>query len=301
MCDLTNGQTPCAVPADGKHLVGVTDQSNRRVAVYDLAVPDWTNDPSALVWEFCHGEYCRAVAGLKFRHNEKLGGDVVLFCGPAGGTIVSYDTKEVLYHTDDTPVNPHSVELLPDGTFLVSGTQGKAVHAFDPVDGKAARTARLEIHDGHGLLWDPRYALLWVSGGYEIRAYAVSGDRTHPVFRKARSYGNLPGWIHDLAPVYGDVSRLWFTCDCEGVLQLEKETGRLIRDVPDAVSAKSIGSSGVGSFPDGVVIWTCGTGKTDSWTTDEVQALFPSNGTCTVYKANVGAWYKCRVWIKDYQ
>lgn len=285
-----------------RHYVGMTDQKNRRIVVFDLSVKDWSKK-TAVVWSFSDPT-CRTAAGIKFRHSDLFGGDVVLYCGPAGGTIVSYRTKKILFHTDDIPHNPHSVELLPDGTFLVAGTQGKAVYAYNPLSGSTKHTAILEIPEGHGILWDPKYDMLWTAGAHNIDSYTVTGGPEKPVFTPAYQYSRLPGGIHDLAPVYGDTDKLWFTCE-KGILQLDKKTGAAISDYFGNAVTKGLDYvPGVGNFPDGTLVWVTPTGKTDYWTTD-ILHCFADQGAGKLrlvrYQNTNDAYYKCRVWITDYQ
>ena len=103
--------TPQAALEASPHLVGLTDQKNSRIIVCDLAVEDWSND-AAVVWEF-KDDRARGGAGIKLRDSELFGGKVVLFCGPAGAGIISYETKEVLYFTPNAGINPTRWSCLP--------------------------------------------------------------------------------------------------------------------------------------------------------------------------------------------
>ena len=288
-----------SVMGAANHYVGLTDQGNKRLVVYDLAVEDWSK-PEAVVWE--KGDI--SAAGIKFRYNEALGGYVVLYCGGSGAGIISYETKEILFQTKDLPTNPHSVELLPDGTFLVSGTQGQAVHAFNPFSGSKNRTARISVPDGHGLLWVPENEMLWTAGAHNIDSYAVTGGPEKPVFTPIYKYSDLPSGIHDLAPVYGDTSKLWFTSG-KGVLQLDKETGKYSRAYSGTqFTGNNTYTPGVGNFPDGVLVWVVPTNKSNYWTTDIVHLFVNLDGVRVkhVKYQNVDdSYYKCRVWISDYQ
>ena len=308
----TDTQTPStdaprtydSVMSGAEHYVGLTDQKNHRLVVYDLAVEDWSK-PEAVVWEYADERYTYHCAGIKFRHNDLLGGDVVIFCGPRGAGIVSYDTKELLFFSDDYPANPHTVELLPDGTFLCGGTQGQAIHAYNPLAGKTGRrTTRLVVPDGHGCLWDPEYELLWTAGAHNIDAYMVSGGPEKPTFTPVYKYSDLPSGIHDLAPVYGDTSKLWFTSS-DGVLRLDKDSGKYDRTYPgSSYIGKQTYTPGVGNFPDGVLVWVTPNNCLQEWNTDYLSMYVKLDGIKHKkidFKSTADAYYKCRVWLTDYQ
>lgn len=106
---------------DRLHAVGFCDQKNGRIVIRDLAVTDWSDDRSE-IWEYRHetggNEKFGCLAGLKFRRNDYYGEDVALFCThPSRGYIVSMKSKKVLLTAEDAGWNPHTVELLPNGTF----------------------------------------------------------------------------------------------------------------------------------------------------------------------------------------
>lgn len=283
-----------------KHYVGVTDQKNIRIAVFDLDVPDWS-DPKALVWEHKSPATFHA-AGLKLRRHPRLGGDVALFCGLQGAGIVTVDGKNEVYVTgrEDLPINPHSVELLPDGTFLVCGTQGHEIRAYDPFSSSPHPTAIYPVPGyAHGILWDEREQLLWVQCD-EVLALSVTGGPAAPVFAEKRHFSGFPAGMHDLAPLCSDPDHLWVTC-VEGVLLMDKNDGSCTRNYP---AAAAIGTPrytpGICMFPDGVTAWVTPNKVFREWDADYVNVYYPDRDVPEIRRAPDSAWYKCRAWLPDY-
>ena len=134
------------------HLVGLCDQLNARITIRDLAVTDWSDERS-IVWEYKHDtkghENYGWVAGLKFRHSDYYGQDVMLFAGqPRVAYIISMKTKEILLTANEAGFNPHTSELLPDGTFIVGSSNDGRVSVYPPGKSEAAFTLQLAGSDG---------------------------------------------------------------------------------------------------------------------------------------------------------
>lgn len=288
-----------------EHLVGVTDQKNHRLVVYDLNKGD-LNDPEALVWEYSDPRVYHA-AGIKFRSNEAFGGDLVLFCGPKGAGIIHYATKEMLFFTSSVGNNPHTVELLPDGTFFVGSTNSQEVHCFDTLAGKTKATFILNWPcDVHGVLWDPEYDVLWIAGGNQVVGYKVSDTPANTKLTEIVTYKSIfpKGSIHDLAPVYGDSSKLWVT-SADDIFQLDKETMEYSKSYRGASAIKSKGSTpGIGNYPDGIVVYVFPNACLSEWNMDRIQMFIPIDSVrhkTLEYKTEKDAYYKIRVFCTDYQ
>lgn len=299
-------QKPEDVLAASPHLVGATDQKNSRLVVLDLNKGD-LDDPEAIVWEY-KNKRARQAAGIKFRHNDLFGGDVVLFCGPEGAGIVNYETKELMYFTSTVGSNPHTVELLPDGTFLVGSTDGKQLHFFDAAGGGKRATYVLDWKwDVHGVLWDPEYDVLWVSGGSELQAYRLSGTPTAPDPKPVPGM-NLTfemGSLHDLAPVYGNTGKLWVTA-VDGVLQIDKKTMTPSKSSyrgSETFNGRTY-TPGIGNYPDGTIVYVFPDGSLNSWNTSTIRLCVPYGEIKHknyAWKSTGDAYYKVRVFCTDYQ
>ena len=288
------------------HLVGLTDQKNSRLIVCDLAVEDWSND-AAVVWEFKDPRVNSA--GIKFRYSEVFGGHVVLFCGGKGAGIISYETKKMLFYTTNVGNNPHSVELLPDGTFLVASSTGNEIHVYTAATGRTRPVQRIVCANAHGVLWDPTYQVVWAVGLNKLSAYTVSGGPENPrlTLNGGMVYTTSKSGLHDLSPCYGDPTKLFVTCEA-GVLLFDKEEEKFSTAYPGAYYASKMSYvPGVGNYPDNVMAMThviAGQTVGQEWQMNQVTILVPLD-KYTVRKvirvAPNDAYYKLRVWIPDYQ
>ena len=299
-------ETPQEALEASPHLVGLTDQKNSRLIVCDLAVEDWSRD-AAVVWEF-KDPRARGGAGIKLRNNPLFGGDVVLFCGPEGAGIISYQTKEVLFFTSNVGVNPHSVELLPDGTFLVASTTDDRVSVFAAAKGLTNPVQTLSYPNVHGILWDPEYQVVWMAGRTKLSAFSVSGgaDKPHLAPNPGMVYVTAD-WLHDLAPCYGDPTKLFVTC-AKGIYIFDKETEKFSTSFPG--SRYTDGRTSVpamGNFADHVLTMIDTTSKetvSREWCTNVVTVIVPLDQYTFRKITRVGpddAYYKVRVWNSDYQ
>ena len=294
------------------HLVGLCDQLNGRVVIRDLAVADWS-DPRSIVWEYRHDTQGREnygwIAGLKFRHSDYYGGDVMLISGqPRKAYIVSMETKEILLSAHDAGFNPHTSELLPDGTFIVGSSNDGRVSVYAPGETTPCNTFQLAgddrgVPDVHGVLWDPKYDLLWIEGGQKLRSFRVKGTDLTQV----GEYTAPKGALHDIAPFYGDPDALLMS-GIGGIVKFDKKTEQFSYEFPHCDETEAFDcNTGFGLFPDGVLplISTKKARPTyQYWNTDTVFVLVPDEkgGTEILeYKASKDAYYKLRIFCTDYQ
>lgn len=292
-----------------EHLVGLCEQKHNRIIVCDLTVEDWSND-QAVVWEFKSLQHCRNVAGIKLRYNDFWGGLVVLFCGASGAGVISYETKKVLWFTSQAGNNPHSIEMLPDGNILVASSTGNEVRTFAATQGKTTHNQILTFENAHGVLWDPKYEVVWMNGINKLGAAIVGGTIEKPTLSLVpdMQYTAPNNSMHDLAPVYGDPDSLFVTT-AGGVLKFNKVTEKFNKGYPGSSTAGSQGYvPGVGNFRDNdVLVFTTIRKDTmvhSDWCTNMVYVYIPlDNGRGKLIRliAEDDAYYKVRVWCPDYQ
>lgn len=205
------------------------DQFHERAVVYDLALLQ-DGDPleKGEIWSFPCGHF----AGLKYRENTPFG-NVIL----TGGTVsymVAYPSKEVLWSTDRSGNNTHSVEILPSGNLVLANSTGNDIRLFRTsalLTGDTERANTFESYPffcTHGVLWDPVYECLWVYGDRDLAAYRVVGEgveeKLEPVEGKHYSLADLAYAGHDIVPDLTD-SRYLYCTPRRGVARFNKETG----------------------------------------------------------------------------
>lgn len=107
-------------------------------------------------------------------------------------------------------VNPHSIELLPDGNVAVAASAGGWVRLYAASQGsRATAHATFPLPGAHGVHWDGRTGLLWVLGDGELTGLRVGGTPDAPTLAAVRSAPLPDRGGHDLAPVLGAPGRFW--------------------------------------------------------------------------------------------
>lgn len=307
-----------SILTESKHYVGLCDQLNGRIILRDLAVSDWSDD-SSIVWEYRRNdpgsENFRWTAGLKFRHNDLYGGDVAIYCGSRSeGYILSLETKEILLKVRDAGVNPHSAELLPNGIFIVGSSNDGRLAVYAPGQITPAFTTILNgtndttsIPDVHGVLWDPKYEVLWVAGGSVLRAFKMDGTVDNPRLSLVDTYYTPHGCIHDLAPSYGDPDGLLLSTT-GGIIKFHKVDKDFSYDYSCSTTGRKFGYvPGCGLYTDGVLTFTAITRDTKvyrDWDTNVVFACVPlpdGEQMTFRYEAPKDAYYKLRIFDTNYQ
>ncbi len=287
------------------HYIGLCDQGNSRVIIRDLSVEDWSDD-NGVVWEFKH-KYCSSVCGIKFRDVPFWGGKVVVLCYHGGAMIVSYESRQLLFHTGLTGSNPHSVELLPNGTLIVASSTDNDVRIYAPGEQKASQI--VEFPNAHGVLWDPTYEVVWMVGTNLLGAYLVGGTEEAPTLSAigGMSYKTPKSGMHDLAASYSDPTKLFVTCG-NGIMIFDKESEKFSFEYPGGVYGKQQNyAPGCGAFGhDDVFVFTTireSTMVLNEWCTDQVFIYCPfgKNGKLIKRRAEGDAYYKLRVLNFDYQ
>ncbi|MBP3300614.1 MAG: hypothetical protein J6M34_03830 [Clostridia bacterium] len=211
------------------NLILGNDQWNEQAVLYDLDLLQ-NGDPleKGEIWSFPCGHF----AGLKHRENTPFG-DVIL----TGGTIsymVAYPSNEVLWSTDQSGNNTHSVEILPSGNIVLANSHGNDVRLFRTSALLAGDTETAKTYTSypffctHGVLWDPVYECLWVLGDHHLAAWRVVGEGVdeclEPMEGKFYSLAEVGNGGHDLIPDLTD-SRYLLCSPNAGVLRFNKETG----------------------------------------------------------------------------
>lgn len=293
--------------------VALADQLNAKVTLVRMEASDW-NKPETVVWEwaptsengFYDCEKWENVSDIKLRRSEKYGGTVMLTCASLGfGAIVRYPSGEPVWsiHHSDL-INPHAVELLPNGNFCIASSQGNSVRVYAASQGIDCGYAEAFLEDAHGLLWDPERSLLWALAGSVLTAYRIGGTDAAPTLTEQTAMRTvLPTRHgHDLQPVYGDHNRLWVTTS-SGIYQFDK-TAMAWRDYPEEKIINCNTAKSIGNQPhSGSIVRCVPNGTQYDWNTNTVDVFHRDNGSYTHQTrfCQSGAFYKARVWCEDYQ
>ncbi len=284
-------------------LIGLgVQRPNRTIAVYDIAKGEM-NTP---IWSYT-STFCQTVSGFKFRNLSPYG-DVVLITGGTTTEMVTYDTKEVIWKTSQSPSNAHSVELLPNGIVAVGGSSGNSISFFNiNDDDPEVPELTISYTDAHGVLWDPKYEVLWCAGDDMLFAYKVTlnDDGSVSAVKDENLSVTAPdSGLHDLQAYLGHEDILLVTTHKH--VYFYNKVNKTFTDVyTDVENASVIEIKSVGFFENGDIFYTEHDGIFDNdkggWNTTFVNYIDGETRTLSTVATTAGRFYKARIWYSAYQ
>ena len=174
---------------------------------------------------------------MKYREDTVFGNVVILCAGNGNAAIISYPDGEVLWEVFDSGENAHAIEILPSGNVAVAASNGATLRLFASsavLQGHqetAATYKEYPLEGGHGVLWDPKYKVLWALGSTRLQAFSVEGEGKEEMLTVREDLGcekqSLDG--HDLSADFLDSRYLWVT-GRDHVFRFDKETGELLTE-----------------------------------------------------------------------
>ena len=275
-----------------KRLVALTDQYNNSLDIFDLG----TGEISEKSREWSYKLPVRGIAGMQYR-NSKIFGDVALMaCGKTYACMVNSEGK-LLWETTDTGDNPHSIELLPCGVIAVASSSGNCVRFFTPESPECIEQKYLL--DAHGVLWDEGIGLLWAVGNDLLTAYKVEYENG------VLAVSQADGFCFEI-PSEGGHELVAFSKDTlivttyYNTFKFDKNTKEFAPFFEDGYPDGDI--KGISFFENGDAVVLRPDGLHRPWTSATVELLQRREGGYDVKKitSEIGHYYKCRVWQKDY-
>lgn len=289
---------------EGELLVGMANQTKKCVEVYDISGGVMSDD--ALVWSY--PTTCSTISGFKFREHPTLG-KVVLVIGGDIAEMVSYETKEVLWRVSNSSPNGHSLELLPNGVIVTGGTVGNDLHFYNLNGAKPNKILyQLPFPDAHGLLWDPKYNVLWAVGEDKLTALEVTlnEDGTVTVVKNEElSFVTPDSGLHDLQPYFGNED--WLIVSTAKHVYIYDKVNKTVTDAYEGVlGATTDHVKGVGRFLNGDMFYMYYDGGNDNgqgggWNTTYLTYIPNDSNIIGTVPSDRGRFYKCRVWYSNYQ
>ena len=282
----------------GPYLVGLTSTNKGFVEVYDITNGKLDND--SLVWSF----KMDGVSGLKLRHSDKYG-DVMLATGGNNyGCMVSYPDGKVLWSTNATASNPHSIELLPNGIIAIASSDGNEVRFFNSNEQLSEIAgAMVSLKDAHGVLWDEDKGVLWAVGWDVLTAYkaTLNADGSINVTEDINLRTTIPSiGAHDLAPVYGTENELWIsTWEC--VYRFNTETMTFSTDYKGHKAINVPNVKGIGNFDDGTTVFIYPDGTYKGWTSKSIYFVKENAEEVDKFTSDSEHFYKIRIWDTRYR
>ncbi|MFJ3162142.1 DUF6528 family protein [Streptomyces kanasensis] len=254
----TPGVPPGVGVPSGTPDVIVTEQATRRLVVFDGRRRVW--GPAAERWAFTplgDPRYADLAPERSWVHPDEAkvrrwrGRTYVLTTASYGfAAVVAYPSGDRYWARALAPgtlrVNPHSAELLPDGSVAVAGSTGGLVRLYAPPPGDAS--ADFALPDAHGLQWDGRRGVLWALGGDRLVALRAGTVGGRPRLRPVDEVRLPEPGGHDLGQVARDPDRLWVSTGT-AVYQYVKSRRAFVRDYPGAPAVSRARVKAVGDDP----------------------------------------------------
>lgn len=243
-CATSGGKAPSV-------LVMATEQRDARVV---MLKPQTAPDvDSEIVWEWRPSEdpgipaAARSAFGNLDECKCRDGGRTILVTA-SGGAFAELDAASRRVRAFGiVGGNPHSVERLPDGRYVVASSDGNRLTVVDlnghPLEPDLQQQERYPLEFAHGVEWDAEGNCLWAIGMKEIEKLAY--DPGTMKLKKLAGYrladvGMSVG--HDLVLESAPGGKLRFTGH-EGIGTLDPKSGRMecVEKIP---SVKSVSASG---------------------------------------------------------
>ncbi|MFI6940309.1 DUF6528 family protein [Streptomyces sp. NPDC050418] len=289
--------------------VVVTDQASKQILVLDSARSAWTAGEA--IWAFSplgDGRYADVLPEVSWVYPSEAkvrrfrGRTLLLTCASFGFAAAVEVPSGRRYWAaglgpGDDLLNPHSMEILPDGNVAVACSTGARVRVYAASQGgRDVPYAEVVLKGAHGLHWDRERRVLWAIGDDELVTYRVGGSPAHPELAQLSALalpGAKPGG-HDLFPVAGRRGRLWVTTNA-AVFQYDIRRGEFVQDFAGAEVINRAKVKAVGDDPwTGQVVSTVPEpGLEETWWTTKVDMHLPERRPVLAD----GGIYKARWWL----
>lgn len=178
----------CDNPISENAILVADQKGGGRIAAYSLSVS--TQSAEALPWSMNHSDF-DSISEVKVSNN----GTKILVSYRDGAAIIDICSKTVDVKVNLIGKNPHSIELLPNGSFVTASTTGRDITHWS-ADGVEI-TLRLGGINAHAIVFDGN-STLWITGGNKL--YKVPYENSRFTWQSAETYSypiNM-GWGHDL-------------------------------------------------------------------------------------------------------
>ena len=281
----------------GPYLVALTNTSKGYVEVHD--VTGGTLNEASLVWSY----KINSISGVKLRYSEKHGEVMLATGGLDYACMVSYPEGKLIWSTNATGSNPHSIELLPNGVVVTAASDGDQVRFFktDEAESEFA-LATMPLVQAHGVLWDEERELVWAIGWDILTAYRVqiNEDGSLTVTEDENLRTTLPSTgAHDLAPVYGSENELWISTH-DKVYRFNTETMSISTDYEGYEQISVANIKGIGNFNDGTTVYIYPDAAYAQWTSKSIYLVKPNSKAVDQITSETNHFYKVRVWDSRY-
>lgn len=194
------GSAQAELKSEGLYIMAVEQQQQRLVVLDEAACraakPEGTIVDQAIVWQWkaCDDPGVRKEHVRCFDAPDECkgrdGGKTILMTASGGAfAAIDVDSGKVRAY-GLVGGNPHSVERLPDGRYVVASSEGNRLTLVDlaghPLEPDKQVKKCYPQPDAHGLYWDAKRQVLWAYGGLEAAKYTY--DAAAMTLTKQKAY-----------------------------------------------------------------------------------------------------------------
>ena len=296
--------SPAAVATfqEGRRRIALADQETNGVWVHDLE--KGVCDEPSLVWSF-QAPWPEIFQDIRLRRGPNGRELLLAACSNGFARMIDVAGKVPIWESDDLAVNPHAIELLPNGILAVGCSTGGQVCFFDLNSPEPERSgAAHPLVSAHGLVYDEERDRLWALGKSELHRLEVSPDGAGGIRLTLEAVYMLPSpGGHDLWPVPGSGKRRLWVTNHGGVFQFSTADGTFSSQYPGAEAVSCSNTKAIGSFPDGTVVSMVPDGGYFSWTAASFRIFSPNGASYDRRELSIPgrASYKVRIWSPDYR
>ena len=189
---------------DNETGVVTTNQASKKIEIYDPAVSDW-NTPAALkqAWHpTASNGFADSANGwglpsdARLRNSSFFGGQQLLVTDSYGFcAIIPYPalTGKKWSINLGPGINPHAIELLPNGNVAIAASDGSFVRVYTSSQGaQSINYASFRLLAAHAVLWDPAYNVLWVTGQDTTSTHSLTISALSALQKVSAT--SLPAW-----------------------------------------------------------------------------------------------------------
>lgn len=245
-----------------KNSLIIAEQSEHRIIIADV-------NTGTITWDWRASESNIKPEHVKWFNNPSdakvvYDGDYVLMCASGGGcALIRISDRKTLFYAWGG-VNPHSIEVLPDGNIVCASSTDNRLTVFKTdTTSSPENVISRSFHNlfAHNAVWDKKRNLLWTGCMDKIISYRYNFSCSDPVLTPVDSLAFDDRSGHDLFPVPGE-DALFFTAH-ENLWKYDIEKKELFIIPTQYKNIKSVSSQGAGKVP---VINT----PKEQWWTDEI-------------------------------
>lgn len=233
----------------------IAEQSKRAIAIVDANTGDmvWSWDPYMAGIPLEHLDFFINPSEVKPVYNKKY---ILMTASGGGVALVRINDCKLMFY-GYAGINPHSVEVLPDGNIVTASSTGNQLSVFvvDTMKVFCSANQTLELKDAHNVVWDKKRKQIYTAASMEksdgqrcVALYSLkyNNNKNMPELTDMKCINVLENdrGPHDLFPVDGEMDKLWLTTlNYIWKYDVEKNEFEKAYDIKDIKSIDNVGDN----------------------------------------------------------